>query len=653
MNKLSLAFFIIAFTIICPLLSIDSSAVESFKSMKSKGLNGSPKLNSSLKGIINEMSQMGVTRGDNQSTSFSDLSSPLLKVDNNGNVEVFLYCNEVSDGNLEKLLDLGLIVEAVNEDLKIIQGWLSYENLEAAAEMGFVVKVTPPSYAHTRVGSVTTQGDAVIGADEARDSFGVDGSGIKICVISDGVDGISFSQVTGDLPGFIEVGNSGGGDEGTAILEIIYDIAPGADLAFHTAFPSSLQFLDAIDFFTDINCDIIIDDIGYLGEPYFQDGAVAQKAQDAVDSGIIFVSAAGNDAQRHYQAPYVDDGGFDPTLDLHDFGVAAGGSSDLGMTYEIPGGGIAAFFLEWSDLFGFSSNDYDLIIVDTLTGDILNPPGQGQGEQTGTQDPFEFVIVDNTGFSSRFVDIIISKFSGTAQTLEINFNLDGFPIEYNVPQDSIFGHPAASGVLAVAAFDWMTPDIIEPFSSQGPVSIISPSEASLSQRAAISELRAKPDISGPDGISTTVPGFVTFFGTSAAAPHVAGVAALVLQALESLESTSSADPTIASRQVLEVTTALTSTAVDLGQAGFDNISGFGRINAFAAVQSVLAAGPTPTPTPTPTATPPENGDNSDGGGGCSLQGPVTNDRKSAKILNILILFIPALVVGMNLVRRRK
>jgi len=250
MNKFFRHFFIIAFTIICPLLSIDSSAVESFKSMKSKGLNGSPKLNSSLKGIINEMSEMVVTRGDNQSTSFSDLSNPLLKVDNNGNVEVFLYCNEVSDGNLEQLLDLGLIVEDLNEEHKIIQGWMPYENLEAAAEMGFVVKVTPPSYAHIRVGSVTTQGHAVIGADDARDSFGVDGSGIKVGVISDGLDSIGLSQATGDLPGSIDIGNNTfGGDEGTAILEIVHDIAPGADLAFHTAFPSGVQFLNAIDFF--------------------------------------------------------------------------------------------------------------------------------------------------------------------------------------------------------------------------------------------------------------------------------------------------------------------------------------------------------------------------------------------------------------------
>jgi len=672
MTQLSKKVLLLAIGIFCLLPSYFSDG-QDFSAYKSKELNGSAKLNSNLQKTVKKISEMASTRGTDQNVNLSGLSSPFIKVDDSGNVEVFIYCNEVSNENLSELKSSGLIVEDMNDEYKIVHGWVPYENLEETARLGFVDKVRPPDYAHLRAGSVTTEGDAVLNSDDVRSVLGFDGTGIKIGVISDGVDSLAVSQATGDLPGTVQVGsNAFGGDEGTAMLEIVHDIAPGADLAFHTAFPTSTQFLNAISYFMSIGVDIIVDDVGFLTQPYFQDGELAQAAQDAVDSGILFFSAAGNDAQAHYQAFYLDDGGLDPDDDLHNFGAAAGQSDDIGMTYEIPGGGIAAFFLQWSDPFGASSNDYDLYIVDSFTGDILD---SSTDVQNGNDDPLEFAAVENGGFGSAFVGIIIRKFSGTAQTLELQFNLDGGPVEYNVPEDAIFGHPAASGVLATAAFDWTTPNTIESFSSRGPVSIISPSDATISTKAAIAELRQKPDFAAPDGVSTTAPGFGTFFGTSAAAPHAAAVGALVLEALESTETLSAAvDPAITQRQVIEVRNALISTAVDLGQPGFDNTSGFGRIDAFAAVQSVLAGAPTATPTatatpsvtPTPTATPtstptstpttqpPGNDNNNDGGGGCSLQGPVASDMINSALLNVLVLFIPALVFGGSiLIKRRK
>ncbi|MGB3727759.1 MAG: hypothetical protein WBA70_00735, partial [Thermodesulfobacteriota bacterium] len=264
MNRFSINLFILGISILCLLPLNQSSAELTLNSSKSKGLQGSPKLNQNLKNITNQISEMAVTRSDVQSEKLSSLSNPLVKVDDKGNVEVFLYCNEVSNENLEELQSLGLIIEDMNDEHKIVHGWMPYENLEEAAKIGFVVKVAPPDYAHTRVGSVTTQGDAVLGSDDVRSILGFDGTGITIGVISDGVDSLAISQATGDIPGFVNVGsNANGGDEGTAMLEIIHDIAPGADLAFHTAFPTSVQFLNAIEFFISIGADIIVDDVGF------------------------------------------------------------------------------------------------------------------------------------------------------------------------------------------------------------------------------------------------------------------------------------------------------------------------------------------------------------------------------------------------------
>ena len=88
------------------------------------------------------------------------------------------------------------------------------------------------------------------------------------------------------------------------MLETIHDIAPGAELAFSEG-STTLAFMQSIDHLIDIRVDIIVDDWGFLLEPYFQDGVVAQKVEEAIASGVIFVTSAGNDADKHYQNLYV------------------------------------------------------------------------------------------------------------------------------------------------------------------------------------------------------------------------------------------------------------------------------------------------------------------------------------------------------------
>src|SRR5262249_12694799 len=92
-------------------------------------------------------------------------------------------------------------------------------------------------------------------------------------------------------------------------------------------------------------------------------------------------------------------------------------------------------------------------------------------------------------------------------------------------------------------------------------------------------IRAKPDLVAFDGVAISnaggfpaCPPFCAFFGTSAAAPHSAAVAALLLEQ----------DPTLTPA---EVQTALTRGAVDIGAAGFDAASGFGRLDAPASAET--------------------------------------------------------------------
>ena len=77
------------------------------------------------------------------------------------------------------------------------------------------------------IGPVTSQGDATHRAAAARSTFGVNGSGVKIGVLSDGVDALATSQAHGELPAVTVLsGQAGSGDEGTAMLEIVATSRP-------------------------------------------------------------------------------------------------------------------------------------------------------------------------------------------------------------------------------------------------------------------------------------------------------------------------------------------------------------------------------------------------------------------------------------------
>jgi subtilisin family serine protease len=480
-----------------------------------------------------------------------------------GKLEVYMDCSPLGAAQLAALEQAGVTVDGVEPERGRVRGRTDAATLDRVAGFGWVHAVRPVDRAVVRVGSVTTEGDAAARADLVR-AQGLDGSGVVVGVISDGIDHLRDAQQSGDLSD-VAVPNGGcqrgSGDEGTALLEIVHDVAPGAQLLF--AGPAdSFQMVEAVQCLTAAGADVIVDDLGFFGEPYFQDGPVAAAVRAAVQAGVSYHSSAGNEAQEHLEQDFVAT----PNSTLHDF---SGGAGDNTNAVVVPPGGTLTCILQWNDPFGGSANDYDLLLLDQN----LNTIATSVDRQDGTQDPIEVVSVVNQSASDAVANVVIDRFAGEARRLEL-FCLGASALEHVTPAGSIIGHPALDEVVAVAAIDAADPglDDVEAFSSQGPARIDFPAR----------EDRAKPDVAGFDGVSISnaggfpaCPPFCAFFGTSAASPHTAGVAALLLQK----------DPSLTPAGVQA---ALRTGAVDIGPAGFDDASGFGRLDALAAAEAVVA-----------------------------------------------------------------
>ncbi|HET8941908.1 MAG TPA: hypothetical protein VFN13_07970 [Rudaea sp.] len=178
----------------------------------------------------------------------------------------------------------------------------------------------------------TSEGDATHDGPGARADFATTGAGVKVCALSDGVDSLASVQASGDLPADVNVlsGQAGDGDEGTAMLEIIHDVAPGAALGFAQGGPDEAGFAQNIISLAISGCNIIVDDITYLDESPFEDGPVARAVNIVTNAGVLYFSSAGNEGNKDDGKSGTWEGDFKasattaPTalagMTLHDFG---------------------------------------------------------------------------------------------------------------------------------------------------------------------------------------------------------------------------------------------------------------------------------------------------------------------------------------------
>ena len=524
------------------------------------------KLSHVLDSLLSKTEARGITRGTVRDRNFKALAGPQLRLKQEGRVQVYVQFEPSKPAPLALLEALEAEIELVNADLGKLQAWVPFDRLAEAAALPEVSRITAPVYGTPRSGSVTSAGDAILQADDLR-ALGIDGSGVKVGIISDGANNWPQAQADGDLPaagitvfGSCSVRPFDGSqcdpgvtcNEGTAMAEIVHDLAPGAEIAVG-AVSTSLEFIQRIGQLTNnFGADVIVDDLGSFGQPFFEDGDIAQ-AVAAIADQVVYVSSAGNSADGHYEARYQDN------LDIHDFGVRSGQASDLTMDVLVGPGSFLLPVLQWNDRFGQSGNDYDLLLFNASETDLACPDCFSFQFQEGDGDPIEALCYHNTNAFTVRTKIVVARFAGQTARLEF-FLLGGFLVEqYNTPGGSVFGHPALPNVLAVGAIDAADPghNTIEPYSSRGPSTIFFPNF----------EVREKPDVAAIDGVAVTgAGGFPSvFFGTSASAPHVAAAAALLL------DSAPQSTPA-------EIRKALTQGAADLGASGRDSTYGWGLVD---------------------------------------------------------------------------
>jgi hypothetical protein len=554
-----------------------------------------------------------------------DLGGDLVGVDAGGALDLQLHATAaVGSSQLAQLRGLGVRVESSSAQFAAVPGAalpqaglvhaaVPVDKLDAVAALPWVAAVRPVSRPQVDAGPITSEGVALHRADVAQ-RIGLTGRGQRVGAMSDGVTSLAESVAKGELPRNVKVIDPGDGDEGTGMLEIVHDMAPGAKLLFTGTGETLEDHVGGLRALAAAGANLITEDLAFDDEPAFQQGLAASTAEALARSGVFVSSSAGNLGARHTPRVRAVGTGRSPD-DVSDatFGTACGpaphnavavaGGTDNSFDILLGQDGVLLATLQWSEpraIFptpgrgGFTN--LNLYLLDE-TGRCLAVSNAVQANGVG--DTIEQVlfdsaplgaanhslklVVDVAGTSSAVAPPLLDLRWRTAVNGSLAIDTPSRAGSLN-PDSNYLGLATSAGAAPASQSTDPKTVPLETFSAGGPVQVGSTTQcrhgavgpckgvAGSRFKTAIAPTWTAADgvsISGsggfpdPDVCPATANGVCLFFGTSAAAPSGVGVAAVVRQELGGRLSP----------RLLNL--ALAKLAVDRGDPGRDNLWGAG------------------------------------------------------------------------------